>query len=1042
MRKTIPYLAMLVALMFSVDASAAVLVTTYDAFTPMVDALTRAALIFSDNSFTSTAYAFGYAGLVVGAVGVLTSLGQGRVINPVAFAIPFVLGAAMLTAIIGPKDDIYVFDKSTWEIGTVSSFPAPLAQVLSWVTRARDAIISQIDTAAPPGSPVIWDYSYNVGGMSFDILMRALSKAGELPDQYLNASVEKYIDDCLPVGMSVNNLDWNDLNSGNVEFRNLLAQAAHPSFPTGYFTATNKQGIYGTCADSWAYLGPKLDEVATQDMFKKSILAACEDHGIRTELRDSSASNSSNWLWTAPYGQNWRCEDAFSQSVLLAVGETGSPPWTPNVANAWRWMRQLYLGHKIHEWAASTGPNGLANYNQVIDRIGWAGQAAQWMPMLRASILAFAIALTPFSLLFLLTGAGSRALFFPLGMILYVVVWEVMDAFSHSFLMEEAFRVAADAMRHQIGLVGLAKLSPATVKMMTAFGTIRMMSAVLATSFMYVVFKFGGMAMANLASSFAASSQAAGSDAMRKTVDPVQHGQWLQALSQSDATQFAVHGTGGWSNYQAGQQYNASSAAQTATNTATALGGAGVGSNRTAAVNAGRNTGGITGAEDVAKATDMTPTQAAAMAAAGDQHRSMSHGIGTELAVDQATQAGGDPIADLVTGANFGTSQDIGGGAQLNGDTGGSPTAVSDIGRSVGGFRNLSQRAANDMARAAAQFAGLSLGDSLRGEAGNRQIAMGPQAMSNFLAANPELANNLSAEARDRLGTHGGTLSMAVSSSGDGKSLQVSSMSLRNSMNGQVDWSSTVDDSTKLSSGVQSTAGPTANNALAARHGQVEAMRNLRDELQSALESGDVGRVQAVALQVAEYTGTLLGVQSQASANEQGMDSKSLSAEGHLGGSKEIGGGKKKAGKGEAASEGRIAQAVRDLATGGFASAAADVFGLKGEIGGGVSVRGASEDRRSEQTNISGGGYYAAMSQWAAQAMDDYKAAMANPNANGTAVVNGEFRDMVDAAQGYWAPKVEQLMDTSKEQGEQLNSGSGVVDDMKQLVGDALKKYW
>lgn len=857
----IRYLLGLAILVLSADASAVVFVTTYDNISAVSSALTRAALIFSDNSFTSTAYAFGYAGLVVGALAVLTSIGQGRVVNPVSFAIPFVLGAAMLTAIIVPKEDITLQDRVTGEIDTVVAFPAPLANVLSWLSEARDDVIDLIDTSAPPGPPMIWLYRFNANGAAFDVLMRALTKAGSLPDQYLNASIDKYIDDCLPMGLSVMGVNWDDLNSGNVEFKDLLAASAHVSIESGYFTAAAPGGIFGTCKDSWDYLGPKLDEVATQNLFQNQIYAACEDHGILTSLR---AGTSSTLMTPA----DTQCKQLFAASVAAAVGETGAPPWGTSPANAWRWMRQLYLGNHIQDWAASAGPNGLANYYQILDRVGWAGQAMEWMPTVRASIMALAIALIPFSLLFLLTGAGSRALFFPLGMVLWVMVWEIMDAYAHTFMMEQAFRVTADAVQNQIGLVGLAQLAPDTVKMMTAFGTIRVMSAVMATSFMYVVFRFGGMAMANLASSFSQSAQQAGADAMRKTADSIQHQQWLEALNQSNATQFAAHGVGGAHNYFEAGAYQKSTATQTAAQTAAALGGAGSGSQRTGAVSGGRAAGVVTGTERAAQAENMTPTQAAAMAAAGQATAQAADGIGKDHAIDSLAEG----VGDLAAASEAKTGEIAGHGRAMQTAPGGG-RGPADKGYGMGvvsGYRGL---AAAQVARAVAGITGQSLYDSIQGQAGaNQSIALTPQQAGQTIdkLRAEGLLGNLDYELEADYRKHGMVANFGIGSQGGG--MQVYSASLSRASSGRLDTSNTQDASNTRRSDVTNKTGVNTDNPGAAQDPgfQHAARANFQQQLGNALARSE-GRheaVRGVVMAMMDQRQQELGIKTGASATE------------------------------------------------------------------------------------------------------------------------------------------------------------------------------
>ncbi len=104
-------------------------------------------------------------------------------------------------------------------------------------------------------------------------------------------------------------------------------------------------------------------------------------------------------------------------------------------------------------------------------------------------------------------------------------------------------------------------LASESMKIMSGFSTIRVLSAGLAASFMYMVFKYGGMAMATAAQNFTASAQKYGGESMRKTADPAEHGQWLSALNQSNAMKTAVAATGGMGNFMDSSAYHSVSQA-------------------------------------------------------------------------------------------------------------------------------------------------------------------------------------------------------------------------------------------------------------------------------------------------------------------------------------------------------------------------------------------------------------------------------------------------------------------------------------------------
>ncbi len=510
---------------------------------------------------------------------------------------------------------------------------------------------------------------------------------------------------------------------------------------------------------------------------------------------------------------------------------------------------------------------------------------------------------------------------------------------------------------------------------------------------------------------------------MRKTTDPVEHGKWLEALNQSNAAQFAAASVGGAGNYFRTGEFNAASHAVDAM-----------------AAMSGRGPGAASQVKGTMEGS----------ASRGKMNAAIRHpgGLPAAASVQEARSA-------------YDQAKELGKGEALQSIGNGVPQVGEAIGRSVGKANLLREKAQMDVLSALSQVTGMSMGDAAQAlEGAGKTLSLTPEKMSNFLDRSG-LGGKLSSSVSSALREQGGTVTLGMAPDGQ-QGLSLVMTSARTGDSGMVDYSSTYnarqtdDRSINVDSSINSKAGINAPTPLAARQVQVEALRSLRNSLQSALESGDLGQVMAVGLEAAKYTGSLLGADSKASAQETGVDGKGSSVSVWGGAQKSFGvddeGGKRgkrkggKAGKdSDGASDslgGTITEGVKDLVGEGLAGMVADVMGVKGQIGGRIEGKGESTDRRTDSHQVSVAGYYGEMQAWARQAMADYQQAMANPNVNESAVVNGEFRDMMDAAQAYWGPKVEQAIAAADEQGEQLDHGSGMGDRLQSLVDDALKKYW
>ena len=803
----------------------------YDEADVAASALQRVALMFSDNSLTSIAVAFGMAGLVVGAIMVLGQMGSGRPVNPVSFIYPFLLGGLLLAAIITPKDDVIVRDEVRGTMITVADVPAALAKTLGWLSEAKKAVIDLIDTSAPPGSALIWSYKNNANGLTFDLLMRSMIKSGTITNTYLDASLKKYNMDCLSWAIDVpaSTLNLDELNSGNVDMMDQLAKAASPTVNTVYYTSAAPSGTVMSCEDAWTNISAILNAAPGnakegQTMFENMIYSVCDDHGFVTSLRNSTSQ------FLDPNALDSKCKQLYAESVYAAIGENNAPPWTAGGSEAWKWMRHMFLSRKVMEWASSADPTELGNYYQVLDRVGWTQQAAQWMPMVRSGLFAFAIAIIPLSMLFLMTGAGLRALAFPMGMILFVIIWEIVEAISHSYMMEWAFRSFSEAIQHQTGLIGMAMLAPTSMKVMSAFGTMRVLSASLALSFMYIVFRYGGMAIASIGSSFAASAQQHGTESMRKTTDPIEHGNMLKALASSSATYAGMNSVGGFSNY------GASMAFQNATNAQTQF--------RTMGA-----TGGMSGAGEIAS------TNAAEVG-------------GGVTAFKNAGGTNGDGYKNLEAGSNARMSYKLGAGEEYRKQSGGDPTKTTELGMEVGSQTAASEISAAQMNKALMNATGKSMSEFFKGKHGaNMTQSMSPEQMKSFLASSG-MGANMDPELRKHLETNGGTLTASLDDGGNMVSFRVST-----GKSGEANNSQKIDESTVKDHGVRSSEGPQADSMAAAANNHDAMHKKAEDMIEAGLKSDDIGKVRQGAELWAKQLQDEKGIQTGAGVQESGQSS-------------------------------------------------------------------------------------------------------------------------------------------------------------------------
>ncbi len=907
-------LIMLVALPgWAAAASTGTYIIVYDNLDPIYEGIRRMALMFSDQQIVSTAYAIGMAGLAVGALNFLARVAGGASASPVSFLFPFVLGAAVLAAVIVPKKDLIVFDVAQFRFEAVGDVPAPLATLMNWVSQAESLMINIIDRSAPPGPAQLWTYRYNANGAVIDIMLRALLEAPNLQDQYLNRSVQKYYEDCVTAALDWpgTGLDRNTLLSGNMDLMNELGKAALHAVPTVYYTATNPNGNVVSCNQAWTSLSQDLNAPGTLNAFSNMVLRACAAHGWRTSARDNNSAGSGSYtggFWGNLSGLNYsdqQCLGMFGQSVKLVVGENAPTPFPANMAGAPQFMRHMYLTRQLAEWVESGNSTQLSNYYQILDKIGGTLNANEWVPVIRGAMYGVAYSLFPFALLFAVTGVAVRALFWVLGMVGWLMMWNVMDALTLSFMTEYAMRLFVSAQANQTGLLGMMLAGDSAVKAMVGFADVRIMSMLFATSFMYVVFRFGGLAAAQIANSVAASAQKTGAEAMRKTADPAGHAQMLEALAQSDATAFKM-ASGGYQGLSTAAQFTSGVTQATALKTVRAAGGL---------------------PEAVDGASD-----AAAADAAGR--------------IDAVRQAGFEATR---AGANVRASGQAGQGAEALRQSGGTPAGVSGLGQELGGFALQSQSARMNALGAAASALGMSTQQLLNSmEGSNLSVAMSGEQMNRFLDSPAGQRIKMTPQMEQSLRQNGGVVNFAMGDSGGGVFSGPVSMSISQKSSSSVDGSATHNTGTTIDNSVQSRSGFEGNNQMAYHNPEAVAagLRQLAGDFAQAAaasaQSGNWRPLMGAMQQYMEFFSGAAGVEFTAVVQETGDGG--LRADAGVSGDYGIRGSTQIGGKG--------ASTVKR--------------GGGGSISGSVNYGGM--DTRREYAVGKGDGAYAELQQWAQNA--------------------------------------------------------------------------
>jgi hypothetical protein len=147
--------------------------------------------------------------------------------------------------------------------------------------------------------------------------------------------------------------------------------------------------------------------------------------------------------------------------------------------------------------------------------IGMAAHANSWVPVIKETLTALAIGLTPLFALLVITPLAGRAFSVMAGMLIWLTAWGIIDAVVHSFAMEFALN-SSESLKGADGASGLTAMlmfPSYTTKVAALFGALRWFGLMLSSILTAMLIKFGGTALAMLAGTLAGAPQASGASA-------------------------------------------------------------------------------------------------------------------------------------------------------------------------------------------------------------------------------------------------------------------------------------------------------------------------------------------------------------------------------------------------------------------------------------------------------------------------------------------------------------------------------------------------
>lgn len=210
---------------------------TYGGFNAILIAWQQTAMVFNNASYGYLFYTVIFAAIMFGAAATYYKLFQGGNTHPLAWAVPVFFGVVLYMGVFIPKGTLYIYDDVLNKNQNVSGIPDGIIFLAGVTNGIERGMVEIVQTSGAPLS-----YKEAAGGIGFDSLLKASSYI-PLNNSYIDASIEKYIKDCLYFELNrpgtALTVDAINNNSGNM--LTLFGYATNPAIYTVWYDVRIKQ---------------------------------------------------------------------------------------------------------------------------------------------------------------------------------------------------------------------------------------------------------------------------------------------------------------------------------------------------------------------------------------------------------------------------------------------------------------------------------------------------------------------------------------------------------------------------------------------------------------------------------------------------------------------------------------------------------------------------------------------------------------------------------------------------------------------------------
>ena len=511
-------LAVVIILVFSASNAFAfnpshVTFYTYGGFDAIYDAFHSIALIFSDHAYQGLFFTVMALSLFIAGFRNYVQSLQGRTTgNILSWSMPVLISFALYVALIVPKGQVTIYDTVLNKTADVGGIPIGVTTMAGIASEVENGIITMIDTLSINRET---DYENSAGGIGVMTIMNMAMHGVRSSDVYLDRSVKRYITDCF--FYDLNNPDgwtkYQDVINSTQPLSTLLSNAAHyNSIYTVYYDSSNNAGKTMTCHDAWTNISAKLNSNAN---FQTSLKNICASAGIDT----------------TNFTALTHCKDVITSYLnVLYDGQDSAV-----TGDAMDFIRQDYVAHELYMASVDADANFLVNYKITNAGMNMGMAFNNWIPTIRAVLIALGLSILPFLIIFLPTPFYGKILGGMAGVFVFMVSWSAIDATIHHFLVGEAAVLFQSVLIHNVGYGAFETMSTPLQHTMAAWGYIRSLGMGLAVIATGLVTKTGayGLQMAAGRMESAVASQA--SSIGEETTNPTEQGSLADKMVKSTA---------------------------------------------------------------------------------------------------------------------------------------------------------------------------------------------------------------------------------------------------------------------------------------------------------------------------------------------------------------------------------------------------------------------------------------------------------------------------------------------------------------------------